>query len=181
MKGKYVEIWENLRTKYNHLVIFSAALLGIVALLLFAVISLAVNRNTVIYIPSVAANIAIKAPSPELAVWWARHYVYLLTSFNPEVVSYNYSVVSSTATADCKKKLETEEEKIVKNKVNQTFIPVEGSWKVRQEGSYVLVKVSGFLSRYIGTDLVKAEKKNAVVKLLWQNGAYILEDWWYED
>lgn len=174
-RGKYVEIWENLKEENRKLLFVIGFLVIIIVFLLMAVVNLAVHRNISLYIPGVPVE--IKAPSKELGLWWARYYVNLLGNFIPEIVEDNYQVVYSTATPEAKDKILKEINKIKKNKISQSFLPIEGSWEFSSGG---IIKINGFLKRYIGSDLVEEKTKKMCVKLRWNNGKFELEDWWYE-
>ena len=175
-KGKYVEIWENLRAENQKLLIFMGGLIVLVFLLLMAVINLAIHRTVNITIPS-TPPVTMQVPSKEFALWWARHYVNLLGNFTPEMVEDNFSVVMLTASPEAQEKIHKEINKIIENRISQTFTPIEGSWKFEKGG---VIKVKGILRRWVGSDLVEEKRKTMAVRLSWENGKYVLEDWWYE-
>lgn len=176
-KGKYVEIWENLRAENQKLLVFMAGLIIVVFLLLMAVINLAIHRTINITIPSTPPSV-VQVPSKEFALWWARYYVNLLGNYTSSMVNEKYSLVMLTASPEAVIKLQKEINKIVDNKISQTFIPIEGSWKF-EKGRVIMV--DGLLKRWIGNDLVENKRKRMSLRLRWQDGKYVLEDWWYEN
>ena len=175
MKGKYIEIWENLKEENKKLFLVIIALIVVIALLLMTVISLSANKRISIYIPGYPME--IKAPSKELGLWWARYYVNLLGNFTQFHVDDNYRLVMLTASPKIHEKILKEIENIKDNKISQDFLPYEGSWEFKQGG---IIKVKGLIRRWIGSNLVEKGNKRMVVKLIWKNGVFMLEDWWYE-
>jgi len=175
MKGKYIEIWENLKEENRKLLLVIIFLIIVISVLLMTVVSLSVNKKVSIYIPGYPFE--IKAPSKELGLWWARYYVNLLGNFTPFHVEDNYKLVMLTASPQIHTKILNEIEKIKDNKISQDFLPYEGSWEFKKGG---IIVVKGLVRRWIGFELVRRESRKMGIKLIWKNGVFVLEDWWYE-
>jgi type IV conjugative transfer system protein TraE len=177
MGSKYIELWENLKEKNRTLVIVIVLLISVIFILLQGITYLATHRTITLYVPG--APYAISVPSYEFAIWWARYFVSLLANFNYETIDGNLAVLNEVIDPELKKELLKQAAKIKKNRISQAFYIIEGSWEVNRKEKIVSVK--GIKKVWIGDKLVEESKKKLVLKLRFEGGRFILEEWRYED
>ena len=109
----------------------------------------------------------------------ARYFVSLLANFNYETIDGNLAVLNEVIDPELKKELLKQAAKIKKNRISQAFYIIEGSWEVNRKEKIVSVK--GIKKVWIGDKLVEESKKKLVLKLRFEGGRFILEEWRYED
>jgi len=176
-KPKYIELWENLKEQNRTLVVVIAFLILIIFMLLQAIAFLATHRNITLYIPG--APYAIRVPDDSFAIWWARYFVSLLANFTYQTIDGNIAILSEVISPELKKELLKEAARIKRERISQSFYPIEGTWEVNREKKTISVK--GYRKVWIGDKLIEEGRKKLVLKLKWEGGRFILEEWRYEN